>query len=112
MNEPTLTFNRQLAKESVECLRASIREREWFHEKIYLRIIEQYITLTDPTPLTAEHCREAGGTDMGDILVVPGVGWLTGGVDRPIRIGPAFCTMNPAVGQLRLALLKDNPDGE
>lgn len=60
MAEPTLTINRQLAQEAAEYLRQHVHENEPSHEKVHLRIIEQYLALTDPEPLTAEHCREAG----------------------------------------------------
>lgn len=110
MTEPTLTINRQLAKEAVEYLRASIHDSDSFHEKIYLRIVEQYLTLTDPTPLAAEHCREAGmnertGRFIGKENVLVNLAY-PGGMAASIKM------YEPTVGQLRLALLQENRDGE
>jgi len=111
MTEPTLTINRQLAPEAAEHLRRHVHENEPSHEKVYLRIIEQYLSLTDQTPLTVEHCREAGWIRKSYAGEDATEKWKPATVD----FFPVYGTLtieNPTLGQLRLALLQENRDGE
>lgn len=51
-----------------------------------------YLRLTNPTKLTAEHCRAAGGlTDLGDVFIGDGITVWTENDEHPdaIRVEPA-----------------------
>ncbi len=100
---PTLTEMRETARMIVDCDIADNR----------IALARAFLTLTDPTPLTAEHCREAGFETMpclvGIELLHPSLPVLFG----DDCIGLAILKIHsPTVGQLRLALLQENRDGE
>lgn len=116
MTEPTLTINRQLAQEAAENLRRQVHPCEPSAEKVYLRIIEQYLSLTDPTPLNVIQSQALGleQDDDNEHAYVDG--------DNPtsmiaVMIGRDHMAISlnvgdPTVGQLRHALLQGKHDGE
>lgn len=109
MTEPTLTINRQLAQEAAENLRRQVHPVEPSAEKVYLRIIEQYLALTDPEPLTAEHCPRDWVRDA----VFQSVTSPDGGTQFDYHGGQRYLTVCEAtLGQLNLELLKEKRDGE
>lgn len=110
MTEPTLTDLREIA----QTIEAGWPEVE---PPRLRQLANAFLTLTDPTPLTAEHCREAG-LDAHEIDEYHTV-WRV----SPYEELAIYETQNAehdfdmscpraTVGQLRLALLQENRDGE
>lgn len=98
MTEPTLTDLRETAWMIVDCDIADNR----------IALAKAFLSLTDQTPLTAEHCREAGCSGCGG----ENKRWDFGRNYAWMSDNPDMHIENPTVGQLRLALLQENRDGE
>lgn len=105
MNEPTLAELREMAQDDIA----------WIGDidTPLKLVLEAFLTLTDPTPLTAEHCREAGLPSLLGRTFANGGPLLDATILADFRgPEPLLDLWNPTVGQLRLALLKENRDGE
>jgi hypothetical protein len=99
MTEPTLTELRGLAEHL---------KGEAPPGCAWRALIDAFLSLTDPAPLTADQCREAGCRGCGGENKRWDFGrnyvWMSDSPDMHIE--------NPTLGQLRLALLQEDRDGE
>lgn len=101
MTEPTLTELRETARMIVDCDIADNR----------IALAKAFLSLTDPTPLTAEHCREAGL----ELDRVCKAAFVDDNANESLMVWTdlsEMATKQPTLGQLRLALLPENRDGE
>lgn len=91
---------RDIADDNVEswCIPEGVRE-----------VLADYLRLTDPTPLTAEHCRAAGmGEAIGDVAFSNGTTLKDTTVFADFREPESLLdAWNPTVGMLNLALAQE-----
>jgi len=117
MPEPTLKELREIANRLLDEIDAEIaRDRiEGFDANFTsptveprIAVLQAFLSLTDPTPLDAEHCREEGLGNSGAANKRWDFGrnyvWLSDTPDMHIE--------HPTRGQLRLALMRENSDDE
>lgn len=108
MTEPTLTELRAHADMLSRWLNGEPFDRREFENAMSL-LAQSFISLTDQTPLTAEHCREAG-IDESSLMyfITPRGAIFACEDDEPGAADLPYAT----AGTMRLALLQENSDGE
>lgn len=108
MTEPTLTELREMAVKLVE-------EKQMCPCKLCRNtngraVIDAFLSLTDQTPLTAEHCREAEINERTGRFIGKENTLVT--LAHPGDMAASIKVYEPTRGQLLLALLQENRDGE
>ncbi len=102
MTEPTLKDLREIAE---SCMRSYPTSR------IVRDVAKAFLALTDPTPLTAEHCREAG-LELDRICKAA---FVDDNANESLMVWTdlsEMATKRPTLGILRLALLRENSDDQ